>query len=242
LAFPPILSKPLPGETLFLYLPVSDTAVSLALIREDEGIQKPVYYVSKALINAQTRYIRIEKLELALFVTVRNLKHYFQSFSIVMLIEYELRTIVEDPEASDRITKWVIEIRPLGITFEARTSIKGQILADFIVEFTPGPPPQYNSLKGWILNVDGASNSKGAGVGVVITTPDESIIEQSYTLGFRATNNEAEYEAVIAGLKMATTLGVAEFEVRCDSLLIACQINGEYAAKDDRMAAHLKVV
>ena len=80
--------------------------------------------------------------------------------------------------------------------------------------------------------MDGASNSKGAGVGVVLTTPDGSIIEQSYTLGFRATNNEAEFETVIAGLKMATTLGIMELEVRCDSLLTVRQINGEYTAKD----------
>jgi len=106
---------------------------------------------------------------------------------------------MENSEANDRIAKWVTEIRPLGVTFEPRIAIKGQILADFIAELTLGPPPQNNSLKGWILNVDGASNGKRAGVGVVLTTPDGFIIKQSYTLGFRATNNEAEYEAVIAG-------------------------------------------
>jgi len=62
------------------------------------------------------------------------------------------------------------------------------------------------------------------------------------TLGFRATNNETEYEAVIACLKMTTTIGVTELEVRCDSLLIVSQVNGKYTAKNDRMAAYLKVV
>ena len=55
-----------------------------------------------------------------------------------MLIEYSLRTIVENPEANDRIMKWVTKIRPLGVTFEPRTAMKGQILVNFIVEFTPG--------------------------------------------------------------------------------------------------------
>jgi len=77
LASLPPLSKPLPDETLFLYLAFSDTAVSTTLVQEDEGIQKPVYYVSKALIDAQTRYTRIEKLVYALFVTTRKLKYYF---------------------------------------------------------------------------------------------------------------------------------------------------------------------
>ena len=84
--------------------------------------------------------------------------------------------------------------------------------------------------------------SNGMGVRVVHTTPDGSIVEQSYTLGFRATNNEAKYEAVIAGLKMATTVGVAKLEVRCDSLLIVSQINGKYTVKDDWMTAYLKIV
>jgi len=76
----------------------------------------------------------------ALFVTTRKLKHYFQSFPIVVLTEYPMRSIVENPEAN-RIAKWVTEIRPLGVTFEPMTAIKGQILADFIAEFTLGPPP-----------------------------------------------------------------------------------------------------
>jgi len=76
--------------------------------------------------------------------------------------------------------------------------------------------------------VDGALNSKGTRVRVVLITPYGSIIEQSYTLRFRATNNKAEYKEVIAGLEMATTFGVAVLEVQCDSLLIVSQINKEY--------------
>ena len=63
------------------------------------------------------------------------------------------------------------------------------------------------------MNVDEASNSKGASLRLVLTTPDGSIIEQPYTLGFQANNNEAEYEVIIAGLKTATTIGVTELEV-----------------------------
>ena len=73
----------------------------------------------------------------ALFVTTR--KFYFQSFPIIVLAKYPLRTIVEDPEAIGRIAKWVTKIRPLRVTFELRTTIKGQILADFIAEYILGP-------------------------------------------------------------------------------------------------------
>ena len=83
--------------------------------------------------------------------------------------------------------------------------------------------------------------SKGFAVKIVLTTPEGSIIEQFLSLGFWATSNKVEYEAVI-GLKIVTTLGVVKLEVRCDSLLKVSQINREYAAKDDQMAAYLKIV
>jgi ribonuclease HI len=87
--------------------------------------------------------------------------------------------------------------------------------------------------------VDGASNSRGLGTGVVIVTPDGTVIEQSIRLNFKTLNNEAEYEAVLAGLNSAKTLGARNLIIHCDSLLIASQVNGEYMARDERMAAYL---
>ena len=66
-----------------------------------------------------------------------------------------------------------------------------------------GAPTHSDLLEGQTLNVDGASNNKGSKIKIILTTPEGTIIEQSYTLGFPATNNEAKYEAVIAGLRMA---------------------------------------
>jgi len=131
---------------------------------------------------------------------------------------------------------------PYGVKYEPRTVIKGQVLGDFIAEFTPGAPTHSDALEGWILNFDGASNSKKAGVGLVLTTPEGSIIEQSFTLRFSATNNEAEYDVVIAGLRMAITLGITGLEIRCNSVLVICHVNGEYAAKDERMEAYMHLI
>ena len=105
------------------------------------------------------------------------------------------------------------ELNPYGIKYEPRTAIKGQVLADFIAEFTLGVPTQSDSWEGWILNVDGALNYKEVGIGLILTTPIASIINQSLTLSFPTTNNEAEYEAVMAGLIMAMILGIIELEV-----------------------------
>jgi len=133
---------------------------------------------------------------------------------------------MENLQATGQIVKWATVLKPYYIKYESRTTIKGQVLADFIVEFTLGGPTQSDHLEGWTLNVDGASNSKCIGIDIVLTTLEGSIIEQFYTLGFPATNNKVEYEAVIAGLRMTATLGISILEVRCDLLVVVSQVNG----------------
>ncbi len=90
--------------------------------------------------------------------------------------------------------------------------------------------------------MDGASNAKGSRTGVVIMTPDDMVIEQSVRLDFKASNNEAEYEAVLVGLNSTKILGAMNLIIHCDSLLVASQINGEYMARDEHMAAYLQKV
>jgi len=155
-----------------------------ALVREEEGIQKLVYYVSHIMNNPQTRYQRLEKLVLALFIISRKLKHYFQTFPITVLTVHLLRTTIKNLKATGRISKWASELRSYRLKYEPRTSIKGQLLTNFIADFTPGTTEYADQLEGWILNVDGASNNKKAGIKIVLTIPEGSISEQSFTLGF----------------------------------------------------------
>ena len=88
-----------------MYLAVSNTAVSAVLVREENDRQYPVYYVSKALLDAETRYSRLEKLALALVVTAHKLRPYFQCQSIKVLTTYPLKNILHKPELSGRLTK-----------------------------------------------------------------------------------------------------------------------------------------
>ena len=85
----PMLTAPEPGEDLFMYLSVSDHAVSVVLLR-DEGVQQPVYYISKTLVDVETRYLPLEKLVLALVHATRKLPHYFQAHTVFVLTEYPL--------------------------------------------------------------------------------------------------------------------------------------------------------
>ena len=85
----PMLTAPELGEDLFMYLSVSDHAVSVVLLR-DQGVQQPVYYINKILVDAETRYLPLEKLVLALIHATRKLSHYFQAHTVYILIEYPL--------------------------------------------------------------------------------------------------------------------------------------------------------
>ena len=95
-----------------------------------------MYYISKRLINAETRYSKMEKLALALVIASRKLRPYFHSHTIRVLTNYLLRQILQKPDTSGHLLKWAIELSQFDIKFIPRPVIKGQALADFIIEFT----------------------------------------------------------------------------------------------------------
>ncbi|KAK3026310.1 hypothetical protein RJ639_040998 [Escallonia herrerae] len=136
LSAPLLLSKPLVGEELFLYLAITDSAVSAVLVREQDSKQLPIYYVSKVLQGAKLRYPDTEKLVFSLLVTARKLRPYFQSHSITVLTDKPLRRILHKPDVSGRLVPWSIELGEFDIRYRPCPSIKGQALADFIVECT----------------------------------------------------------------------------------------------------------
>jgi len=249
LTSPPLLSKPKDGEQLYIYLAVSEGAVSAVLVREEDGKQFPVYYVSKSLLDAETRYTQLEKLALALVTAARKLRPYFQCHPITVYTTYPLKSILHKPELSGRLTKWTVELSEYDITFQPRTALKSQVLADFVADFAPNATQQADkellnltehSDSKWILTVDGSSNVNGAGIGLVLTSPEGDLIQQAIRCGFKATNNEAEYEALIAGLNLAKDMGIKKLSVRSDSQLVVNQLLGSYQARDLKMASYLE--
>ena len=167
LSSPPVLVSPSEGELLTLYLAISDFSTSAALVRERDRIQQLVYYCSRALREAEGRYPKMEKLILALVTNARRLRPYFQAHTIEIPIERPMKQILHKPETSKRLIKWAIELSEFDIRYKPRTTIKGKVLAYFIVEFTPLNAPTQPTetaqlapdLPIWRLSVDGAANS-----------------------------------------------------------------------------------
>ena len=188
----------------------------------------------------------MEKLILALVTAARKLRPYFQAHTIEVPIEYPMKQVLHKPETSGRLMKWAIELSEFDIRYKPKTSIKGQVLADFVMEFTSAEPakdPQTTTdLSIWKLSIDGASNAQGSGAGLILTSLEGIDIEYAVRFRFRASNYEAEYEAVIAGLNLAHSLEVDQLEVCSDSQLVVRQIEDTYEVKRGRMILYLRKV
>ncbi|GAU45720.1 hypothetical protein TSUD_401020 [Trifolium subterraneum] len=135
---------------------------------------------------------------------------------------------------------WAVELSEYDITFVPRGNIKSQLLADFILELSS--PPEATNMQPWTLSVDEASNIRGSGAGVVLEGPDGVLIEQSLRFAFKARNNQAEYEALIAGMRLAKEMEVADLRAKSDSQLVTSQVSGEFQAKDPQLIKYLEQV
>ena len=246
LSSPPILVSLVEGELLTLYLAVSDFSTSAFLVREKERVQHPVYYCCRALRGAEERYPLMEKLILALVTAARKLRPYFQAHTIEVPTEYPMKQVSHKPETFGRLMKWTIGLSEFDIWYKPKTAIKGHVLADFVMEFTSAEPTKnaqtVNDLSIWKLSIDGASNAQGSGAGLILTSPEGIDIEYALRFGFQASNNEVEYEAVIAGLNLAHSLEVDQLEVCSDSQPVVRQIEDNYEAKSGRMILYLQKV
>ena len=242
----PILVSLSEGELLTLYLAVLDFATCAALVRERDKVQQPIYYCSRALRGAEERYPKMEKLILALVTTSRKLQPYFQDHTVEVPTEYPMKQILHKPETSGRLMKWAIELSEFDIRYKPRAVVKGKILEDFIIESTPTQTTEATQLPPdlpiWKLSVDGSANTQGSGAGLILTSPDGIDTEYALRFGFRASNNEAEYEAVIAGLNLANFMEVNQLEVSSNSQLVVKQIEDSYEARGEKMILYLKKV
>ena len=119
------------------------------------------------------------------------------------------------------MVQWAIELSQFDIEYHPRTAIKAQALADFIAEFTlPDEDKITNEVDRWTIQTDGSSAQKKGGVGVVITTPDGEVLKYGVQLKFPATNNKAEYEGILMGLRLGKALGAKNLLIQSDSKLV----------------------
>ncbi|GJS06171.1 reverse transcriptase domain-containing protein [Tanacetum coccineum] len=215
----PTLTTPIPEENLYIYLAASDKAVSAVLMTGRNGRQHPIRYVSKVLHDAEKNYAPLEKLALALRNASRRLRRYFEAHPITVITDQPIKQILGRAETSGRLAQYAEAIPVQGRQLHKED--------------------QKDRQEEWMLFTDGASSSKGSGAGLVLISPTKTEYTYALRLTFESTNNQAEYEALLAGLRIAKKMGVQALSVKVDSKLVASQINGDYVACKENMIRYL---
>ena len=140
-------------------------------------MQRPIYFISKVLQGPEVRYQALEKAALAVVFSVRRLRHYFQSFTVIVMTDLPIRKVLQKPDVAGRMVRWAVELSEFDVQYEPRGPIKGQIYADFVVELSSAATHQEEAGFRWMLSVDGSSNQQGSGAGVILEGQDGLLIE-----------------------------------------------------------------
>jgi ribonuclease HI len=215
--------------------------------RTEEGhalpVQRPVYYISEVLSETKARYPQVQKLLYAVVLARRKLCHYFEAHLVTVVSSFPLGEIIWNPDAAGRIAKWSVELTGETLAYAPRKAIKSQILADFVAEWTDTqlPPPQIQA-ECWTLYFDRSVMKTKAGAGLLFISPLGEHMRYVVRLHFPASNNMAEYEALLCGLRISIETGIKRLNVRGDSQLVVDQAMKNASCHDDKMEANYKAV
>ncbi|XP_022030488.1 uncharacterized protein LOC110931399 [Helianthus annuus] len=202
----------------------------------------------------EEHYMPFEKFDLSLVFASRRLRRYFQAHKVILMTDQALQKVLRRPELSGRLAKWAVELGEHSLEYKARTATKGQILADFLAEVLEDEEKEllrWEALENeerekedeatWKLFTDGASSEEGSGAGITMISPEGVELTYAIRLDFENTNT-AEYEAFLAGLRLAKKMKARNVEASTDSQLVVKQYQGEYEAKDNVMAQYVAKV
>src|SRR3954467_10579350 len=240
-----ILAAPIEKESMMLYIAATNRVISIVMVVEHpekdkaQPIQRPVYYISEVLSTSKQNYPHYQKMCYGVYMAAKRLKPYFQAHPIVVVSSAPLADIIGSRDATGRVAKWAIEIANHDIQYEPRTTIKSQALVDFLVDWAETQyMPQLPGSDFWRMHFDGSKMKSGLGAGVVLTSPRGDQLQYVLQIHFAASNNVAEYEALVHGIKFSKEIGIRNIECFGDSNLVVQQCSGTWDAKDANIASY----
>ena len=238
------MRAPRHGEPSRLYIAAEDNVIGAVLTQETKGKEHRITYLSRGLLDAETRYTFVEKLCLCLYYACTKVRHYLLSSMCTIACQTDvIKYMLHRPILSGRIGKWAYGLIEYDLAYESLKSMKGQIVADFIVEHRIDDEHEIDvnliSLVPWRLYFDGSVCDDGQGVGIVYISPHGDVFEASCRLEYFCTNNQAEYEALLFGLEMMVAVGATHVEAFGDSLLIVQQVNKVFQCIDGSLNMYL---
>jgi ribonuclease HI len=234
LVSPPVLRAPVSGQGFRLYSAAQEKVIGAALTQEDGGKEFVLAYMSRRQLDAETRYVFLEKLCLALYYACSKFHHYLLSSSCTIICSHDIiKCVLQKPILSGRLGKWAYALTEYELEYKTLSAVKGQVLADFMVEHGMEEAEVCTVEEDvWKLWFDGSVCSHGQGVRCFVMSPSSTTYELCIRLDFRCTNNQVKYEALLSGLEVLAEMGVQRVEIFGDAKLVIQQINGESQCLD----------
>ena len=226
----PTVQAPIHKRPLLLYLATNSYAIGVLIAQENEGgVEQPVYYISRALKDAETRYPRAEKACLAIIYASQRLRHYFLAYEVwLMTKSHAIKALFQQPILSGKISQWLLQLSQYDLRMETPRAGKSQAIADLLAQFpgeeefsmddeVSGEVAMAEEVKEqWVMKFDGSSTTQSGGVEVVLYHEEDKVVALSFKLEFPCSNNTVEYEAYLTGLATALEMRVKHLRVLGD--------------------------
>lgn len=177
--------------------------------------QHLIYFFSHVLAEAEQRYEFLEFMAYVVLIATSKLRPYFDAHTVQVLTKQPLEKRLWKLDTTERFLKWKIELSEFDIEYMPRIAIKAQALADFIVWTTYEDTEE--PVGTWQISVNGSAAQTGTGAEIVMISLEGITFEYVVGFRFKASNNKAEYEAVIAGISLSITTGAKKVKMTIDS-------------------------
>jgi ribonuclease HI len=235
LARPPVLVPPQQDGPFYIYLSVGDTSITSVVVQVYDGKEKVVFYLSRRMLDTETRYHEIEKLCLCLFFTCTKLRHILLFAKIIIICKSDvIKHKLSAPVLKDRLEKWMFALSEFDIRYQPAKAVKGQALADLNVERINTNVATL-SMRAWAMYFDGSACEDECGIGILLVSPRGVTYYFSIGLLAPCTNNLAEYETVRRGMELLLEARAEAVEVFGDSKLVISQFTEEYKCESESL-------
>jgi hypothetical protein len=235
---PPVLMPPQDKKPFKLYLSANEQDIGSALAQEFEGKERVAYFVSRRLLDAETRYSTVERLCLCLCFSCTKLRPYLLTVECTVVCKDDVvKYMLSLPILKGRIGKWILVLSEFDLTYQSAKVIKGQVMADLVTHHCGSKVAVIEPIP-WTMLFDGLSCGVGSGIRIVLISPQGISYEFSIPIEKTSTNNQAEYQAVLKGIKLLREVNVEVTEIFRDSQLVINQLAGEYECNDDILRVH----
>jgi hypothetical protein len=235
LARPPVLVPPQRDKPFYIYLSVGDTFIASVVVQVYDSKEKVMFYLSRRMLDTETRYHEMEKLCLCLFFTCTMLRHILLFTEIIVICKSNIiKHMLSAPVLKGRLRKWMFTLSEFNIRYQPAKAVKGQALADLIAERINTNIAAL-SVRAWAMYFDGSACEDGCRIGILLVSPRGVMYSFSIWLPAPCTNNLAEYEEVRRGMELLVEAGAETVEVFGDSKLVISQLTEEYKCESESL-------